>query len=151
MRNRKKLDEAKKVLEARFDLGDWIFFDILRLLNDGHVEIRVAFRKVHKGTIKKVGKFYLGQNIGLTSYPAQNKNVLNRGFLISYDVSIDSRISDRAKIRTFLHEVLHIYFDDFDESDEFRIQNWENKLWPALREEQKKELESIMYRLSLKQ
>ena len=125
------------------DLANWLFKTIVDILNaksdiGDKAPIKVTFCELNKTKPKKVGKTYIGV-IGKTDEPSIEDY---------WDIRIESRISERSKIRVFLHEMLHIAF--WNENRERPILSLEYLLYPKLSEDQKQFLYKFMYSLSKK-
>lgn len=115
-------------------LRDWIIWFIVNKLNDQTPDIKVVFRKPRGWGMEDA--------VGLVT-PKKG----------GYLVNIDPHLDRDGKNRTFLHEVLHIVFDLFDEEDnndeeERATNNLEDILWSLLTVKEKKILEEYMYDLA---
>ncbi len=126
---------------SKNDLANWLFKMVVDVLNGKsslsyEAPIKVIFCKLNKRKPKKVGKIYIGV-LGKT-YEQEIKDC--------WQIYIESRISERSKIRVFLHEMLHVLFWDEDREDP--ILNLEYLLYPSLSEDQKQFLKEFMYSLS---
>jgi hypothetical protein len=124
-------------------LANWIFKMIIDVLNgksnlSEKAPIKVKFCWLNDKKPKKIGKIYIGV-IGETDDP---------GIEDFWKICIEKRISERSKIRVFLHEMLHVLF--WNENRENPILKLEHLLYPKLSEDQKQLLKKFMYSLSKK-
>lgn len=112
--------------------SEWMFQRVLSLARGRLARIKVVFKKIEKEKPRKNRKVYHGP-IGEME-PGYNH----------YLIIIDSRITERSKIRVFCHELLHILFNVI--KDESVIEKMEHMLWRNLNEDQKQELKTQMQR-----
>lgn len=110
---------------------------IIKILNDQHEGICIEIKSLNKGReLKKYKKRYDGLHGNLL--------VRDDG---SWLVKIEKTVSERTKIRFFLHEMLHIAYENLCENI---IERLELKMWRLFSEKQKQMLKIYMYKLARK-